>query len=81
MNTAETPREFTIAAHGVPGLAVVGVDQPVAIAGASTRLVPLRLRAPADAGNPGANRIEFVVEAVGEPRVARREASTFLFPR
>ena len=81
MNTAEIPREFTIAAHGVPGLAVVGVDQPVAIAGASTRLVALRLRAPADAGNPGANRIEFVVEAVGDVRVARREASTFLFPR
>ena len=81
MNTAEIPREFTIAVHGVPGLAVVGVDQPVAIAGASTRLVALRLRAPADAGNPGANRIEFVVEAVGDVRVARREASTFLFPR
>ena len=81
MNTAEIPREFTIAAHGVPGLAVVGVDQPVAIAGASTRLVALRLRAPADAGNPGANRIEFVVEAVGDVRVTRREASTFLFPR
>jgi cytochrome c oxidase accessory protein FixG len=81
MNTAEAPQRFTIAAEGVPGLAVVGVDQPVALAGASSRLVPLRLQAPADAGKPGANRIEFVVTAVDDAKLARREKSTFLFPR
>ena len=60
---------------------MVGVDQPVALAGASARLVPVRLQAPADAGKPGANRIEFVVTAVGDASLARREKSTFLFPR
>ena len=45
------------------------------------RLVPVRLQAPADAGKPGANRIEFVVKAVDDAKVARREKSTFLFPR
>ena len=81
MNTGESPRQFSIAADGLPGLNVVGVDQPFAMAGASMRLVPVRLQAPADAGKAGANRIEFVVEAVGDPKVARREKSTFLFPR
>jgi polyferredoxin len=81
MNTGEQPREFRIAAEGIPGIAVAGVEQPVAIPGASTRLVPLRLQAPADAAKPGANRIEFVVEAVGDARLARREVSTFILPR
>ena len=48
MNTAELTHRFTITADGLPGLKVVGVDQPVEVAGASTQLVPLRLQAPAD---------------------------------
>ena len=45
------------------------------------RLVPVRVQAPADAGKPGANRIEFLIEAVGDAKLAWRERSTFLFPR
>ena len=30
MNTAETPRTFRITAEGLPGIAVVGVPQPLA---------------------------------------------------
>ena len=81
MNTGETPRRFSIAVEGVPGIKVVGVEQPIAIAGASTRLVPVRVQAPAEAGKPGANRIEFVIEAAGDATLVRREKSTFLFPR
>lgn len=44
MNTDETPRQFTIRAEGMPGLKVVGVDQPVAVAAAQTRLLALRLQ-------------------------------------
>ena len=81
MNTGEIAQRFSIAAEGLPGLAVVGVDQPVALPGASSRLVPLRLQAPADAGKPGANKIEFVVSSVDDPSLASHEKSTFLFPR
>jgi cytochrome c oxidase accessory protein FixG len=81
MNTGETAQRFTISAEGIPGVRVVGADQPVAIAGASARLVPVRLQAPADSGRPGANRIDFIVEAAGDPKLVRREKSTFLFPR
>jgi hypothetical protein len=94
MNTDETPREFTIRATGIPGLAVVGVAQPVAVGAAGTRLLPLRLQAPADAQAAGdvagrenrdararTQRIEIVVEAVDDARIVRHERSSFAFPR
>jgi len=81
MNTDESPRRFTIAVEGVPGIEVVGVEQPIAIAGESLRLLPVRLQAPTEAGKPGANRIEFVIETLGGAKRAWREKSTFLFPR
>jgi cytochrome c oxidase accessory protein FixG len=81
MNTDESPRRFTIAAEGLPGLEVAGVEQPVAVGAAGTRLLPLRLRAAADAAKPGSNPIEIVVESVEAPKLVRREKSTFLLPR
>ena len=81
MNTGESPRRFSISADGVPGIKVVGVEQPIAMTGASTLTVPVRLQAPVEAGKPGANRIEFIIEAAGDANLVRREKSTFLFPR
>jgi cytochrome c oxidase accessory protein FixG len=81
MNTSEAPHAFTIAAEGIAGIAVVGVEQPVPIAGATTRSVAVRLRAPSEVAKPGANRIQFIVQAVDDARIVRHEASTFLFPR
>jgi cytochrome c oxidase accessory protein FixG len=46
MNTDDTPRRFTISAAGVPGIAVVGLEQPIAVGPGSTRLIALRLEAP-----------------------------------
>jgi cytochrome c oxidase accessory protein FixG len=46
MNTDETPRQFTIAVAGLPGIVVAGVEQPIAVGPASTRLIALRLQAP-----------------------------------
>jgi cytochrome c oxidase accessory protein FixG len=99
MNTDERGRQFTIAAEGLPGLKVVGVEQPVAVDGAATRLVPLRVQLPAQSDEDGddehadrhgerreharseSRRIEFVVQATDDPKLARHEKSTFLFPR
>jgi len=81
MNTDEAARSFTIAAEGIPGLQVEGVEQPLAVAAAGSRLVPVRVQAPADAGKPGSNAIEFVVRSSDEPALVRREKSTFLLPR
>ena len=84
MNTDETPR----AVHGRRRRASrdsrsIGVDQPLA-ARRPRRRSWCRSRVPgAGGGAPGRapHRIEFVVEAIGDPKVARREESSFLFPR
>ncbi len=81
MNTSEAPRRISIAAAGVPGIRVVGVEPALTIAGVSALTLPVRLQAPVEAGKPGANRIEFVIESTDDAKPVRREQSTFLFPR
>jgi cytochrome c oxidase accessory protein FixG len=86
MNTDETARRFTIRADGFPGLEVVGVDQPVDLLAAQSRVLPVRLRAPAP-GNAASlakaepHPIEFIVQAVGDDSVVRHEKSTFIVPK
>jgi len=81
MNTDERARSFRIEASGVPGLQVVGVEGPVAIDPAGSRLLPMRLRAPAEALPPGPHPIEILVRAEDGSTIERREKSTFIFPR
>jgi cytochrome c oxidase accessory protein FixG len=81
MNTDETPRRFTIEASGLPGIRVVGVEQPVAVEAAGSRLMPLRLQVGAEAAPPGTHRIELHVRAVEDAGIARDEHSTFILPR
>ena len=81
MNTTEAPHAFTIRATGLPGIAVIGVDQPVKIEGAAVQTVPIRLQAPADAAPPGPHKIEIHVQATDEPSMKREERSTFILPR
>ena len=80
MNTDEKQRRYTIAASGLPGLKVVGAEQPIELGAAETRLLPLRLQAPAE-GEPGTHKIEFLVRAVDDDNVARHEPSSFIIPR
>jgi cytochrome c oxidase accessory protein FixG len=81
MNTDAVPRHYVIEASGLPGLAVSGVALPLALDAEGARLVPLRLRVAADAASPGTHGIEFVVRALEDAAVARRENSTFILPR
>jgi cytochrome c oxidase accessory protein FixG len=81
MNTDESARTFTIAATGLPDVTVAGVEQPIAVGAAGTRLVPVRLQVPVDAGTPGSHPIEIVVQSTDEPKLVRREKSTFMLPR
>ncbi|HQU49298.1 MAG TPA: cytochrome c oxidase accessory protein CcoG [Casimicrobiaceae bacterium] len=81
MNTTETPQRFEIRARGVPGLEVVGVEQPVAVEASGVRNVPLRLRAAADAAEPGTHKIEIEVASVDVAGLKRDERSTFILPR
>jgi len=81
MNTDETPRQVRIGASGLPGLSVVGVEQPVALEAGATRLVPLRLQAPQQSAAPGSHPIEIVVTDRADASIERREKSTFILPR
>ena len=94
MNTDETPRRYTIRAEGLPGIKVVGLEQPIALRAAEGRPVALRLQAPVEPRaderaqgegggelRPGAHKIEFIVEAVEDDKVVRHEKSSFIVPR
>jgi cytochrome c oxidase accessory protein FixG len=92
MNTDEKPRQFTVTATGLPGIRVAGVAQPIVVGAASSLLVPIQLQVAAEAAEDadgkagegrrsGSRKIEIVVQANDDPAVARREASSFLFPR
>src|SRR5689334_16955164 len=81
MNIDEAPRELRVDVAGLPGLTVEGVDQPIAIPAGSTRLVPLRLQAPAQAVAAGSHAIEVIVTDAHDASIARHEKSTFIFPR
>jgi polyferredoxin len=81
MNTAETPRRFRITAAGLPGLAVTGLVQPVAVAAAEAHLIPLRLQARAEGAAPGSHKVELIIEAVDDPAIMRRENTTFILPK
>jgi cytochrome c oxidase accessory protein FixG len=81
MNTDETPRRFTIEASGLPGIKVVGVEQPVAVEAAGSKLMPLRLTVGAEAAPPGTHKIELHVRAVEDAKVARDEHTTFILPK
>jgi hypothetical protein len=41
----------------------------------------LRVQVPADAESPGPHPIEFIVESTDDPKLVRREKSTFVLPR
>jgi cytochrome c oxidase accessory protein FixG len=85
MNTDEKPRQFTVRAEGLPGLKVVGVEQPIAVGAAETRPIALRLQASlggqADVLNPGTHKVELIVQAVDDDKVVRHEKSSFIVPR
>jgi len=81
MNTDETARQFTIQAEGVQGIRVVGIEQPIVLGGAETRLLPLRLQAPAEAAPPGTYKIELTVRALNDESVQTHEKSSFILPR
>jgi len=77
MNTAETGRVFEIGVEGLPTLHVAGQSR-VELEAASSRMVPVRLRAESGAAQPGTHKIEFMVRAVGVEGVAVREKSVFI---
>jgi cytochrome c oxidase accessory protein FixG len=81
MNTDEKARVFTLSVEGLPGIKIAGLEQPIRVDAAATRLLPLRLQVPAEAALPGPHKIEIVIEANDDAKISRRENSTFILPK
>ena len=64
MNTEEKYRDLQITATGIDGIKVQGINMPLRVDPASTRLYTVNLRAPAENVARGSNRIEFHIVAV-----------------
>jgi cytochrome c oxidase accessory protein FixG len=77
MNTAETARKFSISAHGLPTMAVAG-DSMVEMPGATTRMVPVRVRVDAEQVKAGSHRIAFTVVALDAAEISVSEQSVFI---
>ncbi|MBI3149974.1 MAG: cytochrome c oxidase accessory protein CcoG [Betaproteobacteria bacterium] len=80
-NTEEEGRRYRIGASGLPGIKVIGVEQPIEVAAASTVAVPLRLQVAQEMGKPGSNPILFHIESVDGGGRGAAEKSVFILPR
>jgi len=79
MNTAEEPRRFVIGVSGMERLQVAS-ERIVEVPAATTQSVSVRVRAPAEDGKRGSNRIYFDVRAINHDDVFVREKASFLRP-
>lgn len=86
INTTESPMPLRITAEGLPALQVRGLptetEGVVVVAAASNLLVPVRLRLPMDAAEPGTHAIRFRIASLQPDGGAEiNEASSFIVPR
>jgi cytochrome c oxidase accessory protein FixG len=87
MNSSEVAQRVTVEARGIDGLMVFPRPEPISIPASSSRMVPIRVRAPEKAAAPGSHRIEFVIQTATadlqptQRAITVREKSVFLFPR
>jgi cytochrome c oxidase accessory protein FixG len=77
MNTVEQARAFDLIVTGLPGIHVWG-ESIIGVGAATSRSVPVKLRIPADAAQPGSHRIEFQLRAIGVEGVEVHETSVFV---
>ena len=77
MVTTRKPRTYEIYAEGLQDIHVVGAGL-VSLEGASTRMVPVKLRIGIGQAAPGTHPIAFIVTAPESPRETVREKSVFI---
>jgi cytochrome c oxidase accessory protein FixG len=77
MNTTEAARAYEISVSGLPGIQVWG-EPTVGVGAATSRMVPVKVRAPEHAAQEGTHPIRFHIRALGVDGVAVEEASVFI---
>ncbi|WP_342052826.1 cytochrome c oxidase accessory protein CcoG [Cupriavidus sp. OTU4054] len=85
INTTEAPMQVRVQANGhdLAGISIEYDPTAEALAPASNRLVPVRIRVPIEAAQPGTHKIDIAVTAEqGGHQVADvRQATSFIVPR
>ena len=80
MNTAETPHRFRIGVSGIDGIRLAN-DEEVALEGASTRAVAVRVQAERGKLDKGSHEVEFTLTAVDQPTLQVQEDAVFIVPK
>ena len=80
MNTAETAHRFQIRVAGINGIGVAN-DEEIALDGASTRAVAVRVQAPRGTLDKGSHQVEFTLTAVDQPTLQVHEDAVFIVPK
>ena len=77
MNTSEQARAFELGVTGIPGIHVWG-EATIGVGAATSRSVPIKVRIPEHAVQPGSHRIQFQLRAIGIEGVEVNENSVFI---
>ncbi len=77
MNTQERAQWFDVRVEGIPGAVVAGIPG-VQLDGASSLMVPLRVRIPGGAAPKGNHNITFIVTSAEDPKLSVRERAIFV---
>jgi cytochrome c oxidase accessory protein FixG len=80
MNATESNQQYVLGVTGMDGLRIVS-DTIVPVEAASSRWVPVRLLAAANAAAPGSHPITFTIVVQGSAQTHVIEKSVFLVPR
>ena len=80
MNTSERAQTLRVSVSGIPSAMVVE-EGPIAIDGATTRAVPVRVRIDPGAGKPGSNKIVLTLRSVNDPGLQVSEGAAFIVPK
>jgi polyferredoxin len=77
MNTTEQARAYEVEVSGLPGIHVAG-ESTIGVPAASSRMVPVKVRAAPYGTAPGSHPIEFHIRALGAEGLEVRENSVFI---
>jgi len=80
MNTAEASHRYKITVSGIKSITLVSPDE-MALEGASSRAVPVRVRVDHNDGKPGSNKIVFELKALDDERLQVKENAVFFVPK
>lgn len=80
MNTAEKSRHFHLSVEGINSIALETSDD-IIVDGATSLVVPVRVKVDHGQGNAGSNKIHFKLQAIDDPGVYVNEKAVFLIPR